>query len=325
MQIQFLYKVIAFENYTKKPINRLMKKRITLTAFMQEIINQFQQEERFGTAHVYRSTLRRIKNFIGDSEMTPDEITPLWLKAFQNHLCSEGLQWNSISTYMRMLRAVYFRAVDCGLATYRARLFKSVYTGTRSTVKRAVGTEVLQQLSAPLPEKLGKLDSSRMLFLLLFMLRGIPFVDLVFLRKCDYRDGIISYRRKKTGTRLTVKVEPAAQRLIELLKTDDADSEYLFPYINPRLENSYRQYQNALRTFNRNLQILSYELRFDKLSSYTARHSWATIAHHCKFQLGLISNAMGHSSERVTETYLKPYEKDEIDEMNKGVISYVFT
>lgn len=251
----------------------MMKRKITLSTFMQEIIEQLQAEGRAGTAHVYRSTLHRIVDFTGEPSIAPDKITPLWLKAFQNHLLARGLQWNSISTYMRMLRAIYFRAVDCGLAQYRVRLFKGVYTGTRTTVKRAVDTSILQKLSDPLPEGSRELNQTRMLFLLLFMLRGIPFVDIVFLRKCDYNNGVISYRRRKTGTPIDVTVEPAAE----------------------------------------------------KLSSYTARHSWATIAHYRNYQLGLISNAMGHSSERVTETYLKPYEKNEIDEMNKGVISYVFT
>lgn len=301
-----------------------MKRKITLSTFMQKTIEQLQAEGRAGTAHVYRSTLHRIMEFTGESSITPDEITPLWLKAFQNHLLARGLQWNSISTYMRMLRAIYFRAVDSGLAQYRARLFKGVYTGTRTTVKRAVDTGILQKLSTPLPECSRELNHTRMFFLLLFMLRGIPFVDIVFLRKCDYHDGIISYRRRKTGTRIDVTVEPAAGKLIALLQTDNPDSEYLFPFIHPHKGNVYRQYQNALRTFNRNLARIARLLKCEKLSSYTARHSWATIAHYCNYRLGLISNAMGHSSERMTETYLKPYERDEIDEMNRGIISYVF-
>lgn len=303
----------------------MMKRKITLSTFMQEIIEQLQAEGRAGTAHVYRSTLHRIVEFTGEPSIAPDEITPLWLKAFQNHLLARGLQWNSISTYMRMLRAIYFRAVDCGLAQYRVRLFKGVYTGTRTTVKRAVDTSILQKLSDPLPEGSRELNQTRMLFLLLFMLRGIPFVDIVFLRKCDYNNGVISYRRRKTGTPIDVTVEPAAEKLISQLQTDNPDSEYLFSFIHPHKGNVYRQYQNALRTFNRNLKRIAQLLNCEKLSSYTARHSWATIAHYRNYQLGLISNAMGHSSERVTETYLKPYEKNEIDEMNKGVISYVFT
>lgn len=301
-----------------------MKKKITLAAFMQKIIEQLLAEGRAGTAHVYRSTLHRIMEFMGGQSMTPDEITSFWLKAFQNYLIARDLQWNSISTYMRILRAVYFRAVDCGFAHYRVRLFKGVYTGTRITVRRAVDSSILQKLSVPLPECCWELNRTRMLFLLLFMLRGIPFVDIVFLRKCDYHDGIISYRRHKTGTRIDVTVEPDARRLITLLQTDNSDSEYLFPFICPHKGNAYRQYQNALRSFNRNLKRIAQLLNCEKLSSYTARHSWATIAHYCNYRLGLISNAMGHSSERMTETYLKPYERDEIDEMNRGIISYVF-
>ena len=126
------------------------------------------------------------------------ELTPSWLKAFQNYLLSRQLQWNSISTYMRMLRAVYFRAVDQGLVSAWPRLFHGVYTGTRVTVKRAVEAGVFRRLQEPLPKHTG-LEKTRMLFLLLFMLRGIPFVDIAFLRRCDLEGDILTYRRLRSG------------------------------------------------------------------------------------------------------------------------------
>lgn len=94
-----------------------------------------------GTAHVYQSTLRRVMEFEGEETLDFKDLTPAWLKSFQDHLLDSRLQWNTVSTYMRMLRAIYFRAVDDGVAPYRSRLFKGVYTGTKVTVKRAVGEE----------------------------------------------------------------------------------------------------------------------------------------------------------------------------------------
>lgn len=88
-----------------------------------------------------------------------------------------------------------------------------------------------------------------MLFLLLFMLRGILFVDIAYLRKCDLRGDTILYRRCKTGTQLVVKVEPEAMDLIEQLRNKDEHSLYLFPFLNATGAEAYRQYQNALATF----------------------------------------------------------------------------
>ena len=145
-----------------------MKKKKNLMDFMKRVITGFMKEGRPGTAHVYQSTYNRVLDFMGGRPLPFAELTPSWLKAFQNYLLSWQLQWNSISTYMRMLRAVYFRAVDEGLAPARFRLFHGVYTGTRVTVKRAIDAGLLRCLQKPLPEHTG-LEKARKLFLLLFI------------------------------------------------------------------------------------------------------------------------------------------------------------
>ena len=123
-----------------------------LFAYMASVVSQLKEERRMGTAHVYQSTLRRVMEFEGEETLDFKDLTPAWLKSFQDHLLDSRLQWNTVSTYMRMLRAIYFRAVDDGVAPYRSRLFKGVYTGTKVTVKRAVGEETFRRLSAPVDD-----------------------------------------------------------------------------------------------------------------------------------------------------------------------------
>ena len=124
-----------------------------LFAYMASVVSQLKEERRMGTAHVYQSTLRRVMEFEGEETLDFKDLTPAWLKSFQDHLLDSRLQWNTVSTYMRMLRAIYFRAVDDGVAPYRSRLFKGVYTGTKVTVKRAVGEETFRRLSAPVDDE----------------------------------------------------------------------------------------------------------------------------------------------------------------------------
>lgn len=301
------------------------KKKECLTAYMAAIVRKLEDEGRMGTAHVYRSTLNRILDFTGGRTLPFGAVTPYWLKSFQNYLLGRQLHWNSISTYMRMLRAVYFRAVDAGLAPYRPRLFKGVYTGTRVTVKRAIDEQMLRRLNVSPPGAGRGLERARMLFLLLFMLRGIPFVDIAYLRKCDLQGDVLVYRRRKTGAWITVKVEPEAMRLIERLKARNADAGYLFPFINKTGAAAYRQYQSALRTFNGRLKRLGAVVGLsESLSSYCARHSWATIANYHDYQQELISNAMGHSSVKVTETYFRRHTDERIGRMNREILSQVF-
>lgn len=296
-----------------------------MATFVHAVVSQLEGEGRFGTAHVYRSMLRRVLDFAGGPSLTFSEVTPLWLKAFQGYLLERRLQWNSVSTYMRMLRAVYFRAVDVGLAPYRPRLFKGVYTGTRVTVKRALDEGVFRQLEALHDCSDPEVEQARRLFLLLFMLRGIPFVDLAYLRKCDLQGDVLMYRRRKTGSWLTVRVEPCAMRLVEELKTADDSSPYLFPILHGTGAAAYHQYQCALRRFNALLKRLGAAAGVGcVLSSYCARHSWAAIANYRNYQPELISNAMGHSSVKVTETYFRRHTDERIGQMNREILSQVF-
>ncbi len=301
------------------------QKKKNLTDYMAALVVQLEREERMGTAHVYRSTLNRVLDFTKGVPLAFDKVTPLWLKSFQNYLIKRRLHWNSISTYMRMLRAVYFRAVDAGQAPYRPRLFKGVYTGTRVTVKRALDEQVWRRMEETCPGVEHEVDRARMLFLLLFMLRGIPFVDIAYLRRCDLQGDVIMYRRRKTGTWITVRVEPKAMSLIEKLKNPDESSLYLFPFLSQTGAGAYRQYQNALRNFNACLNRLRLAAGISQpLSSYCARHSWATIANYRNYQQELICNAMGHSSVKVTEPYFKQHTEEQIGTMNKEILAHVF-
>ena len=117
------------------------------------------------------------------------------------------------------------------------------------------------------------------------MLRGMPFVDIAFLRNCDLRGNVIVYRRKKTGAWLTVRVEAEAMKIIRNLRNTDKTSPYLFPLIHHPGKDEYRQYQNALRSFNYHLKRLGERIKgVAGLTSYTARHSWATIANYRNYQ-----------------------------------------
>ena len=238
--------------------------------------------------------------------------------------------WNTVSTYMRTLRAVYNRAVDRHLAVYVPHHFRYVYTGTKADRKRALDKEDMERLMKELPKQIhqgrGELQRTRAYFFLMFMLRGMPFVDLAYLRKSDLRDNVITYRRRKTGRPLSVTLTPEAMILVKKYMNRDPSSPYLFPLLKSRegTKEAYREYQLALRSFNQQLMLLGELLGLsDKLSSYTARHTWATTAYYCEIHPGIISEAMGHSSITVTETYLKPFRSKKIDEANRQVLDFV--
>jgi integrase len=301
---------------------------LNVLTFMKEVADGLQMGGNFGTAHVYRSSLNAIIAYCGGEDFTFNEITPEWLKGFEI-LRKRKCSWNTVSTYMRILRAVYNRAVDNNEAKYIPRLFRYVYTGTRAEHQRALETGDVEKIFAGLILLSGvnpAMQRARHFFILMFLMRGMPFVDLAYLRKSDLHGNVITYRRRKTGRPLSVTLTNEAMRIVRMYMNQDVHSPYLFSFLrSPEgTMEAYREYQLALRSFNRQLLILGEFLGIpNRLSSYTARHTWATTAYYCEVHPGIISQSMGHSSITVTETYLKPFQNKKIDEANKLIIDFI--
>ena len=258
-------------------------KKESFTSFMKQVAADLQQSGNLGTAHVYRSTLNAILTFQGSDRLSFWEITPEWLKHFEGSLRARGCSWNTVSTYLRTLRAVYNRAVDLRKASYVPHLFRSVYTGTRADRRRALDMEDMKKVFARLLQSdaiTPAMKGAQELFILMFLLRGLPFVDLAYLRKSDLRGDVITYRRRKTGRPLSVTLTPEAMFLLQKYMNRDKRSPYLFPILRSAegSPEAYREYQLALRHFNYQLELLGRFLGLkDRLSSYTAKHNQFSI------------------------------------------------
>ena len=306
-----------------------------LRLYIPEVIGMLKREGKFPAMHVYACTLRSYEKFCAEerhpknitASLSMQEIfTPERLKEYEDWLAGQQSSPNTISTYMRTLQAVYNRWMSPGIEGYNPVLFKDVYTKVESRTKLALTAEQMEQLRNT-DFSVLTLRQQQVLtyFLLMFMLRGMPFIDLAHLRKSDLRNRRITYRRHKTGKLMVVDVPPDAMRLLQKYR-DKTDSEYLFPLLHGGLfmEEHHHRYQETLRHFNRELaRLMKQLLPGVSVSSYTARHTWATLAYHSGVPVGLISQSLGHSSIRVTMTYLKPFDAEVIDRINRQVISLV--
>lgn len=313
----------------------IMNERINLNLsdYMSGIIRNLQEAGKYPAVHTYTCTLHSFLNFSGGRDMPvsmKDVFTPGRLKSYQEWLLGKGLNWNTISTYMRTLRAVYNRLISqnpCYVLPIH-RLFDCVYTKVESQTKRALSERQMRLLlttdSKNVPEKL---QPAFCYFRLMFLFRGMPFIDLAHLRKCDVHENVITYCRHKTGKRLTVRIPQEAKALLKMAIDRNPASIYLFPILDTsQLEGFglYRCYQHALHRFNCELEKLaSLFMSGTKISSYTARHSWATLSFHMGIPVGIISEALGHSSVRVTEAYLKPFENQRVDHANDKLIDSI--
>ena len=309
---------------------------LKVVAFMKQVAVGLQMEGNFGTAHVYRSSLNAIIAYHGKRDFAFDEVTPEWLKGFEIHLRGRGCSWNTVSTYLRTFRAVYNRAVDGRMASYVPNLFRSVYTGTRADHKRALCDEDMKKVFAGVSSSSvvpAGMRRSQELFILMFLLRGLPFVDLAYLEKSNLEGNMLKYNRAKTGIPMNVEILDSAATIISQLRNKHTTvlpehPDYLFYILSGKNKRSdeagYKEYQSALRCFNNDLKSLARKLCIrSSVTSYTFRHSWATTAKYRGVSIEMISELLGHKSIKTTQIYLKGFELRERTEVNRMNLYYV--
>ena len=292
---------------------------ILVLDYMRTQVEQLRATNRLGTAKNYEKTMCSFSEFLGDVRLPLSALTEQVITDYNAFLVQRGLVRNSVSFYMRVLRAIYNKAVRQKLIEQQ-HPFTEVYTGIDRTRKRAVSESIIAQLHHLELEEGSPLALCRDMFIFSYCTRGMAFVDIAYLKKPNLQNGMICYARRKTGQLLSVRIEPSIQRIID--RYADTDSPYVFPILTSLdAAEAYEQYQVALNTHNRLLGRLSEILGCGcKLTSYTSRHSWATAARNHNVPISVISQGLGHTSDQTTQIYLTMLENSVIDEANKGII-----
>ena len=296
-----------------------LTKEVSLFSFWHNVIAQLKQLGKIRTSETYTATLNSFMAFRDEQDIPLDGISSDMMLLYEAHLKARGVRMNTISFYMRIFRAVYNRAVEKGL-TAQNYPFRHVYTGVDKTVKRAVPLKVIKRIKEMDFSMNPTFDFARDMFLISFYTRGMSFVDMAYLRKKDLQNGVLSYRRRKTGQLLFIKWEKCMQEIVD--KYDTPQSNYLLPIINPFSEiEERRQYIYAAHNINRCLKIIGKELGLSvSLTLYVARHAWASIAKSKNVPLSVISEAMGHDSEATTRIYLASLDTMAIDKANSMIL-----
>ena len=290
----------------------------TFFIFMENAIERLRQLNHSGTAKNYSAALGSFKRFRGNEDIQMEAIDHILMEDYQAYLKSAGLTPNSISFYMRILRAVYNRAVEQELTIDR-NPFRTVFTGVEKTLKRAISISDIKRIRDLDLSLKTNLEFARDLFLFLFLCRGMSFIDAAFLKKSDIRNGVLSYRRHKTGQSLHIKVIKQIEEIIN--RYSNKDSPYLLPIITCPHCDERRQYETALRRINKSLKIIAGMVKLPiPLTTYVTRHAWATIAKSKNIPVNVISDALGHDSIATTQICLASIDTSTIDRANELII-----
>ena len=297
-------------------------KSTNVLSFFKEQITLLESSNKLGTARNYRRTLSSFSLFLEGRDIPFRLLDEPLVIRYESWLRSRGVLRNSSSFYMRVLRSVYNKAVTKRLVK-QTFPFQNVYTGVDKTRKRAIDEQHILDLCKLSLPALSPLALARDLFLFSYCTRGMAFVDMAFLCKKNIHNGYICYTRKKTGQQLVIRVEPLIQKIISRYAGQTKRSQYLLPIISsedPVI--AFSQYQTALGYYNKLLKRISKILDLDiSLSSYTARHSWATAARNHNVPISVTSAGMGHTTEKTTQIYLASLESSVIDQANQSILS----
>jgi integrase len=289
-----------------------------LFEYFDQIIDRLKRLGNKGNEIVYKCTKTSLFNFL-KKDILMANLDARVLASYEEYLKIEGLKTNSISVYMRTLRALINRAIKEGILPEESYPFKKFTIKSETTAKRAISKEDINKLRNLNLEDFSTLDMARDFFMFSYYNRGMSFVDLAFLRLSNIKDDRIVYTRRKTRQKFSIKITDHSKKLID--KYYKKDNVYIFPIIK-RNGDEFLDYKNAGRLINKKLKKLAEMANIEaNLTSYVSRHSWATNAKRAGIPTAIISEGLGHETEETTQIYLDSFENKILDDANELIIN----
>lgn len=313
----------GIKNLITKKLFSLEEDTTPQILFIDKYISFFNNKTNERTKEIYETTLKRMREF--DSQLqyrTFEEINNKWLQSFNKFLSITSPSVNARNIHFRNIRAVFNEAIDDEVTSFYP--FRKFKLKNELTIKRSLSTEELRELfSLNVWEQYQEyLD----IFKLIFFLCGINITDLLHLQHSNINNGRLEYIRAKTKKFYSIKIEPEASTILETYK----GSKYLLNVLD-----RYRNYKDYLKHLNCALKKLgqingktkngvpAMQPICQQLSTYWARHSWATTASELDIPKETISSGLGHNiGSPITSIYID-FNIKKVDEANRKIIDYI--
>ncbi|MBQ8365116.1 MAG: site-specific integrase [Bacteroidaceae bacterium] len=292
------------------------KKAETVNDVFLEYIEQLDREGRNGYSKSVRQVYNSLVKYNGHLELFFVDIDGCWLKRYEQSLRRKGLAENTIGIRLRTLRAIYNYAIEKGVASADKYPFKQYKVSKlqQETVKRALCKDDFERII----NYVGKDKYQQFaidIFAFTYYIGGINFVDIANLTVKNIQDGQLVYRRQKTAKLIKLPIPQPAQLLIDKYHSD---SPFLFPIYNTThitTQQKENRLHKVITKVNTRLKMIGKELDLSiPITTYVARHTQATVMKRAGVPTAVISQIMGHSSEKVTQIYLDHFDNEQIDE-----------
>lgn len=282
--------------------------------YIQEIITQLENEERFSSAQAYRNTLSKLREF-NSKQFTFLDIDERFLNRFETFM-KKTVSPATSGIFLRTLRAVYNRAIKDNVIKAEHYPFKGFSIEVHKGRKKALTREQLNELKEFKVPKGSRMWDSRNLFLFSYYARGMNMTDIANLTWKNVEGDRIFYTRQKTNDNLDLKID---ENLAQIM-AEYSGSEYVFPILEKGLASKTIRYRimARLKKVNKDIQEIAKKTGLpNEITFYWARHTYATTLKRAGVSIAMIQETLGHSSEAVTKNYLDSFQTNQLDEISK--------
>ena len=316
---------LIISEWDKNPDSELKHKinnEMTLVKWGEVLINRKIAANAPGTATWLRGGMKAVTKFNGTDDIKLYDITVTFLRNFEAHHLGKGNSRNCVSIYLKAVRSIYNSAINEDQFVPIKNAFQHYrIPPPMRTKKRALKKEQILKIRDLVYEEGSALWHARNYTMIMFYCRGMNFVDLVKLKVQNIRHDRLYYGRSKTSDPLSVHISEPLARLLQPYLKNKNPADYLFPTNYDGSSEHYEKYKTQRRRMNERLRVIAKDAEIEEtVTTYTIRHSWATIAKYLGVSTALISEAMGHNSITTTEIYLKSFENVALDQINELVI-----
>lgn len=324
---------IINELHDKDELNFLsilqLKSKIVKTAsfesffeYSKDIVNELKKAERYGNANTYYAVIKVLEKFTGGNDIKFNEVNYGFLKRFESWHFSRGNSVNGLSAYMRTIKAILNKAIKADVIPREAYPFTHYRIKTTPTEKRALDIKSIKSIMLLKLKKTDSLFHYRNYFLASYMLYGISFMDLAFLRVENIIDNRVKFQRKKTAKPYDISITPQLMKILSIYLKDKSRSDFILPIVKrDTFELQYKDVLWARKRYNKGLKEIAKKCNIEqRLTSYVSRHSFATQAMLQDVPLQAISAMLGHNRLSTTQIYLKSLPSEILDDYNKKLV-----
>ncbi len=310
-----------------KQIKNRIVKTVAFNSFLEygnSLVEEMKKAQRFGNANSYYAVIKILKKFNQEKDLKFNEVNYDYLKKFERYHLSRGNSINGLAVYMKTIRAIYNKAINSGIITKDAYPFTNYKIKTTPTEKRAIDITSIKAIMMLKLEETDNLFHYRNYFLASYMLYGISFIDLAFLKLDNIIDNRVKFQRKKTAKPYNIKITSQLDEILSYYVKDKSKEDFIFPIVKRDIfELQYKDVLWARKRYNKGLKEIAKMCNIEqRLTSYVSRHSFATQAMFQDVPLQAISAMLGHNRLTTTQIYLKTLPNNILDDYNEQISAF---